>query len=71
MTNTIDPDFKIADAIAYGWDGGKARAFEALRPFVRHLATCWAGEDAEPQHTRCNCGLRSAWRIRETTEPAP
>ena len=67
MSNTIDPDFRISDAIVYGWDGGKARAFEALRPYVHHVAPC-EDEHADPWDERCVCGLRLAWRIRETTE---
>ncbi len=59
---------EISEAIAYGWDGGKARAFEALLPYVHHLEGCWAGKDAAPTNDRCNCGLRSVWRIRETAE---
>jgi hypothetical protein len=67
MTHDIDPDFKIADAIAYGWDGGKARALVALRPYVRHIAPC-KDEHAKPWDERCSCGLRQVWRIRETAE---
>ena len=59
---------RINEAIVYGWDGGKARAFTALRPYLRHLGGCWAGENAEPTNSACNCGLRLAYRIRETTE---
>jgi hypothetical protein len=64
----VDGMNEITDAIVYGWDGGKMRALEALRPYVRHLEGCWADPWAEPDHAPCNCGLRLAWRIRETTE---
>jgi hypothetical protein len=66
MNNDIDPDFRIADAIASGWDGGKARALSALRPYVRHLEHCAASEDDDPRVDHCDCGLRQVWRIRET-----
>jgi hypothetical protein len=70
MTHDIDPDFKIADAIAYGWDGGKARALVALRPYVRHIARLQrrTTPNAVPRDERCSCGLRQVWRIRETAE---
>lgn len=68
MSQNIDPDFKIANAIAYGWEGGKARAFAALRPYVRHLAECTVSESGTPTDDRCSCGLRLAWRIWEIPE---
>lgn len=64
----IDPDFKLAEAVAYGWDGGKARAFEALRPYVRHGNGCATTPNAEPRDETCSCGLRQVWRMRETAD---
>lgn len=63
-----DQGMRIADAIASGWDGGKARAFTALLPYVRHIGNCGAGESTDPTDDRCICGLRQVWRIRETPE---
>jgi len=65
-----DPERRreINDAIVYGWDGGTARAFAALRPYVRHLDACEIDGGGNPQDDRCTCGLRLAWRIRETPE---
>ena len=63
-----DRDFERADAIAYGWDGGKTRALTALRPYVRHIGNCGAIDSDDPRDERCICGLRSVWRIRETAE---
>jgi len=57
---------EIGAAVVYGWDGGKARAFEALRPYVRHLNGCPATPRSEPRDETCECGLREVWRIRET-----
>lgn len=61
-------DDELSEAIAYGWDGGKARAFAALLPYVSHLPLCFLAADDEPNDPDCTCGLRSVWRIRETPE---
>lgn len=66
MTTPRDRDITIDAAIAYGWDGGKARAFEALLPYVRHLPGCRTTPNADPHDNTCDCGLRDVWRIRET-----
>lgn len=65
---TRTDDVEIASAVMYGWDNGGALARQELRPYIHHLDGCWAGEDAEPQNSRCNCGLRRVWRIQETAD---
>lgn len=63
---SIDHAFELSDAIAYGWDAGKERAFQALLPYVRHHNGCGAVGCDDPRDDRCSCGLRRVWRIRET-----
>jgi hypothetical protein len=62
-----DEQRKETELIVYGWEGGKERGRadgreetqRILRPYLRHIGNCGAGDD--PEDSRCICGLRQVW----------
>lgn len=44
-----------AEDFAAGWGDGRA-------PYVRHIGNCGAAGSDNPEHARCDCGLRQTWR---------